>query len=105
MTPDFNPDMEELNKRRVERHLRRQKMNAKKRRKKQLAMVGIILLLVALGTGIFFLTRWLEDRPEEVLEYVQSDGSAKTEDATVIHLVAAGDVNVTDTIVAAGGPN
>ena len=105
MTPDFNPDMEELNKRRVERHLRRQKMNAKKRRKKQFAMVGIILLLVALGTGIFFLTRWLEDRPEEVLEYVQSDGSAKTEDATVIHLVAAGDVNVTDTIVASGGPN
>ena len=34
MTPDMNPDMEELNKRRVERHLRRQKMNAQKRRKK-----------------------------------------------------------------------
>ena len=33
MAPEYNPDMEELNKRRVERHLRRQKMNAKKRRK------------------------------------------------------------------------
>ena len=105
MTPEFNPDMEELNKRRVERHLRRQKMNAKKRRKKQLAMVGVILLLVALGVGLFFLTRWIENKPEEVQEYVQSDGSAKTEDSTVIHLVAAGDVNVTDTIVASGGPN
>ena len=105
MAPEFTPDMEELNKRRVERHLRRQQMNAKKRRKKQLAMVGVILLLVAVGVGIFFLTRWIEDRPEEELEYVQSDGSAKTEDATVIHLVAAGDVNVTDSIVASGGPN
>lgn len=105
MAPEFTPDMEELNKRRVERHLRRQKMNAKRRRKKQLAMVGVILLLVALGVGIFFLTRWLEDKPEETLEYVQSDGSAKAEDATVIHLVAAGDVNVTDAIVASGGPN
>ena len=57
MAPVYNPDMEELNKRRVERHLRRQKMNAKKRRKKQLTMVGIILLLIAMGVGLFFLTR------------------------------------------------
>ena len=34
MTPETNLDMEELNKRRVERHLRRQQMYAKKRRKK-----------------------------------------------------------------------
>ena len=32
MTPEFTPDMEELNKRRIERHLRRQKMNAQKKR-------------------------------------------------------------------------
>ena len=38
MAPEWNPDMEELNKRRVERHQRRQKMNAQKRRKKQFVL-------------------------------------------------------------------
>ena len=105
MTPEWNPDMEELNKRRVERHLRRQKMNAQKRRKKQFAMISICLLLVAIGVGVFFLLRMGENKePEQEQLSVQSDGSAKAEDATVIHLVAAGDVNVTDAIVASGGP-
>ena len=104
MTPEWNPDMEELNKRRVERHLRRQKMNAQKRRKKQFAMIGACLLLVAVGMGVFFLLRMGEDREPEPQLSVQSDGSVKDEDDTVIHLVAAGDVNVTDAIVASGGP-
>ena len=104
MAPEWNPDMEELNKRRVERHLRRQKMNAQKRRKKQFAMIGACLLLVAVGMGVFFLLRMGEDREPEPQLSVQSDGSVKDEDDTVIHLVAAGDVNVTDAIVASGGP-
>ena len=104
MTPEWNPDMEELNKRRVERHLRRQKMNAQKRRKKQFAMIGVCLLLVAVGMGVFFLLRMGEDSESEPQLSVQSDGSVKDADATVIHLVAAGDVNVTDAIVASGGP-
>lgn len=104
MTPEWNPDMEELNKRRVERHLRRQKMNAQKRRKKQFAMIGVCLLLVAVGMGVFFLLRMGEDSEPEPQLSVQSDGSVKDADATVIHLVAAGDVNVTDAIVASGGP-
>ena len=104
MAPEWNPDMEELNKRRVERHLRRQKMNAQKRRKKQFAMIGVCLLLVAVGLGVFFLLRMGEDREPEPQLSVQSDGSVKDEDDTVIHLVAAGDVNVTDAIVASGGP-
>ena len=104
MTPEWNPDMEELNKRRVERHLRRQKMNAQKRRKKQFAMIGVCLLLVAVGLGVFFLLRMGEDKEPEPQLSVQSDGSVKDEDDTVIHLVAAGDVNVTDAIVASGGP-
>ena len=104
MAPEWNPDMEELNKRRVERHLRRQKMNAQKRRKKQFAMIGVCLLLVAVGLGVFFLLRMGEDKEPEPQLSVQSDGSVKDEDDTVIHLVAAGDVNVTDAIVASGGP-
>lgn len=104
MTPEWNPDMEELNKRRVERHLRRQKMNAQKRRKKQFVMIGVCLLLVAVGMGVFFLLRMGEDSEPEPQLSVQSDGSVKDADDTVIHLVAAGDVNVTDAIVASGGP-
>ena len=105
MTPDMNPNMEELNKRRVERHLRRQKMNAKKRRKKMTSMVLVCFLLVALGVGVFFLLRMEENSEPEEIQYVMDDGGQTPEDATVVHLVAAGDVNVTDTIVASGGPN
>ena len=104
MAPDWNPDMDELNKRRMERHMRRQKMNAQRRRKKQFAMIGICLLLVAMGAGIFFLLRLDENTEPEPQPAVQSDGTVKAEDATVIHLVAAGDVNVTDAVVTSGGP-
>ena len=104
MTPDRNPDMEELNKRRVERQLRRQQAYAKKRRKKTLAMVLVCLLLVAVGTGVFFLLRMEEKDTDQGTVYVSQSGDAVPEDATVIHLVAAGDINVSDAIVASGGP-
>ena len=104
MTPERNPDMEELNKRRVERHMRRQRMYAQKRRKKTIAMVAVCLLLVALGVGVFYLVRQGENAEEEKGAQVTQSGDAVAEDATVIHLVAAGDVNVSDSIVASGGP-
>ena len=105
MTPDLTPNMEELNKRRVERQLRRRQANAKKRRKKTLAMVAVCLLMIALGLGVFFLLRMGENKePERVQQPVQSSGEIP-EDATVIHLVAAGDVNVSDAVVASGGPD
>ena len=102
MTPETNLDMEELNKRRVERHLRRQQMNAKRRRKKVLAMTAVCLLLVALGTGLFFLLR-REETSEKEPERVTQSADVAAEDATVIHLVAAGDVNISDAVVASGG--
>ena len=102
MTPETSLDMEELNKRRVERHLRRQKMNAQKKRKKTIAMIAVCLVLIALGIGIFFLLR-MEEKAAEDPGHVTQSGDVAGEDATVIHLVAAGDVNVSDAIVASGG--
>ena len=102
MTPDLTPDMEELNKRRVERHLRRQQAYAKKRRQKTAAMVVVCLLLIAMGAGIFFLVR-REEKAAPKKEQVTHSNELAAEDATVIHLVAAGDVNVSDAIVASGG--
>ena len=105
MTPDLTPDMEELNKRRLERQLRRQRENAKRRRKKTMAMIGVCLLLVAIGTGVFFLLR-MEENSESKPAYQHSQSSGEVpDDATVIHLVAAGDINITDAIVASGGPD
>lgn len=103
MTPELTPDMEELNKRRVERHLRRQKMIAKKRRKKTMTMVAVCLLMIALGAGVFFLVRKGEDAQPEKTPQVSRSDEVVPEDATVIHLVAAGDVNVTDAVVSSGG--
>ena len=104
MTPeDRTPEMEELNNRRVERQLKRQETYAQKRRKKALTL-AIAAAVVVLGmVALFFVLRAEEQEP-----VVQPDVTASTEkfpdDATVIQLVAAGDVNVTDSIVAAGGP-
>ena len=104
MTPeDRTPEMEELNNRRVERQLKRQETYAQKRRKKALTL-AIAAAVVVLGmVALFFVLRAEEQEP-----VVQPDVTASTEkfpdNATVIQLVAAGDVNVTDSIVAAGGP-
>ena len=105
MTPDWNPDMEELNKRRVERHMRRQQMYVKKRRRKTASMVAVCLLLVAIGAGVFYLVRQGENTKPKKNQQADQSATVASEDATVIHLVAAGDVNVSDAIVASGGPN
>ena len=102
MEPEMSLDMEELNKRRIERHHRRMQMNAQKRRKKTLSMVAACLFLIALGTTIFFLLRRGEKEEPEPERVTQSD-DVVSQDDTVIHLVAAGDVNVTDDTVASGG--
>lgn len=101
MTPEWNPDMEELNKRRVERHHRRQKYIARKRQKKVFTMVLVCLLMIALGVGLFILVRREEEDPQT--PQVMQSADVAGENDTVIHLVAAGDVNVTDNVVNAGG--
>ena len=103
MAPDLTPDMEELNKRRVERQLRRRQMVAQKRQKRVLLMIGISLLLVAIGAGVFFLLRMNGAEAPEEAEIVTHSDDVISEKDTVIHLVAAGDVNITDAVVASGG--
>lgn len=100
MTPEL--DMEELNKRRVERYHRRQQANAKKKRKKMTAMVLTCILMIALGASVFFLVRAGEKEENQEPTVMHSDEEIP-EDATVIQLVAAGDLNINDAVVAAGG--
>ena len=65
MTPEWNPNMEELNKRRVERHLRRRKETVRRRRRRTLATVAACLALIVLGLGVFFLVRRGENKAQE----------------------------------------
>ena len=98
----MTPEMDQLNKQRVERHLRRQKAAAQRRRKKTLATLLAVTLMIVGGVGLFFVLR-AEEEKEPDREQVTAATDAISEDATVIHLVAAGDVNVTDKIVGSGG--
>ena len=103
MTPEERDmNMEELNNRRVERYLKRQQTNLQKRKKK-LTILIISACLAVLGmVALFFLLR-KEDAPEPEVPAVTTSGEETPEGATVIQLVAAGDLNVTDAIVASGG--
>ena len=96
------PELDKLNKRRVERQLRKQRAVALKRRKKTLTMLAAIALMIIGGVGLFFVLR-AEEEQEKPQEQVTAATTAVSEDATVIQLVAAGDVNVSDAIVGSGG--
>ena len=96
------PEMDELNKRRVERQLRRQKAVAQRKRKRTMATLLAVAMMIAGGVGLFFVLR-AEEEKEPPQEQVTAATDAVSEDATVIQLVAAGDVNVSDTIVGSGG--
>lgn len=103
MTPEERDmNMEELNNRRVERYLKRQQTNLQKRKKK-LTILIISAIMAVLGmVALFFLLR-VEDAPEPEVPDVTTSGEETPEGATVIQLVAAGDLNVTDAVVASGG--
>ena len=103
MAPDFTPEMEQLNKRRIERQLRRRQRAAQKRQKRILYMIAVSLLLVAVGVGVFFLLRREDKEEPQEQEFVTQSGETASEGDTVIHLVAAGDLNINDAVVASGG--
>ena len=103
MTPEEQDmNMEELNNRRVERYLKRQQTYAKKRKKKAALLIAVAILAVAGVVGIFFLLR-AEKEPEPETTNATASMEEIPEGATVIQLVAAGDVNITDTVIASGG--
>lgn len=95
-------DMEELNNRRVERRLKRVNDRIKKRRQKMM-IIGIAVALAVIGMVVLSFMLRAERAPKEEETVATVSADAAPEGATVINLVAAGDVNVTDAIVASGG--
>ena len=96
------PELDQLNKRRVERQLRKQRAVALRRRKKTITTLVAIALMIMGGVGLFFVLR-AEEEQKKPQEQVTSATTAVSADATVIQLVAAGDLNVSDAIVNSGG--
>ena len=97
----MTPEMEELNNRRVERRLRRQQNRIRKRRKKLIVSVVAIILMIAGIVGLYFVLR-AERNPLKKQEETTAPTYTAEEGDIVIQLVAAGDVNVSDAIVASG---
>ena len=103
----LNP--EEMKRRRQEKKLQQQKQAAA--RKKLLIRVGIaaaVLLLCGIVALVIALSSRQPKQPEQPAQTPESTETqmAQTEadtDTTVIHIAAAGDLNVTDQTVAAGG--
>ena len=102
----INP--EEISRRRAERNARRAEKNA--RRRKWIFRLGIAgAVLVACLVLILYLSKD-NAAPEITPETVPSvseeapDASGKKPETTVIHIAAAGDLNVTDKVVQSGGP-
>lgn len=95
-------DPEELKKRRQMRQLQQQKRaQAQKKLWIRLAIAAAVLLVC----GIVILVIALRSKPEKTPEEpaVQTEQTQAPDTTTVIHLAAAGDLNVTNTTVEAGG--
>lgn len=104
---------DELNKRREKREALRKKREAERKRMK-IALILAAVVLVAAGIGIFALAKKAgvtvskPDKPRQEFIQTEAPTEAPTETAnrqstvTTIHLRAAGDLNITDTVVNAG---
>ena len=99
-------DRDELNKRRQQREALRKKRQAEQRTLMiRLVIAAVVLLLV--GALIFALSRGNTDTPTPETTLAQQEDPVETTvpreteaPTTVIHLAAAGDLNVTDKVVA-----
>ena len=101
---------DEMKKRREKREVQRKKQQAEARRLR-FALIAAAVILVLCGVGIFRLTRGIE-RPVKQETPVIRETEAPTEEApktsqikepvTTIHIRAAGDLNVTNSVVESG---
>ena len=108
---------DEMNKRREKREALRKKREAEQRRLK-VALILAVVVLIACGVGIFFLAGNPVDvdkptvdqdqpaqqvwQPEEQTESTKETSIIGYEPSTTIHIRAAGDLNITDTVVNSG---
>ena len=83
-------DPEELKRRRAQRKLKRKRTGVVRLAIAAVAVVLLIVMIVVLASN--------RKRPD-------SDATTAPVDTTVIHMAAAGDLNVTEKVVAAGGEN
>ena len=113
----MTPDRDELNRRRRLREEYRKKRKAQQRRLYiKLGLAALVLILC--GVGIFVMSRenrsedaqlqasesetLAQQETEETTEPTEEEKSSRNKPPTVIHLVAAGDLNVTDKVVWSG---
>ena len=93
-------DPEELRKRRALRQQQREEKQKKKRKRiRILAIAGAALMAAAVVLIVLLLPK----REKEDAQQSATQATQAPEDLTVIHFAAAGDLNVTDRVVAAGG--
>ena len=115
----MTPDREELERRRQLREARFKRRRAKQRRM-YIKLTVAAVVLIACVVGLFLLTGnkeapapelsdtpteapvYQEDIPEETVEETEGKNSNRNKPPTVIHLVAGGDLNVTDKVVWSG---
>ena len=103
---------DEMNKRREKREAQRRKQEAEAKRLKLMLVLAAVVLVLC-GVGIFRLSQNVEpaDDRQQVQEVIATEAPTETTRATspatsdpvtTIHIRAAGDLNVTDSVVAAG---
>lgn len=98
-------DPEELKKRRELRQQQREEKQ-KKKCKLMLRLAAAGGVLIACGVLIFLMTRKEPSQAPQPTESVAAQEQASEltqEDLTTIHIAAAGDLNVTDKVIASGG--
>ena len=116
----MTPDRDELEKKRRLREEQRRKRKKLQRRRLFIKLGAAAAVLIACGVAIFALSRGGNSQlveatePEEILIYQdqmemeeteateEEEKSSRYKPPTVIHLVAAGDLNVTDKVVWSG---